>query len=188
MTTQQPLSRHNPAPSPPSCPKPRQRRKKSTDPFLNLSSTPAHSHIPPASPHSQAPEQQESPLTRILVSPLLMTSFVLSLFLVNRRDRQRRAAAHPSPSSASASLASYFSPRAWLDPEPYQDPASTAWRRRADARADEKGWFLTKKHRAMTRLEVGDALEMRGSVIKGMVAAAVVLVVGAVVADRKSVV
>lgn len=43
---------------------------------------------------------------------------------------------------------------------------------------------MTKKHRAMTRLEVGDALEMRGSVIKGMVAAAVVLVVGAVVAIR----
>jgi hypothetical protein len=113
-----------------------------------------------------------------------MTSFLLSLFLVNRRDRQRRAAAHPSPSSASASLASYLSPRAWLDPEPYQDPASTAWPRRAGARADEKGWFLTKKHRAMTRLEVGDALEMRGSVIKGMVAAAVVLVVGMVVAIR----
>jgi len=36
----------------------------------------------------------------------------------------------------------------------------------------------------MTRLEVGDALEMRGSVIKGMVAAAVVLVVGAAVAIR----
>ena len=112
-----------------------------------------------------------------------MTSFLLSLFLVNRRDRQRRAAAHPSPSSASASLASYLSPRAWLDPEPYQDPASTAWRR-AGARADEKSWFLTKKHRAMTRLEVGDALEMRGSVIKGMVAAAVLLVVGAVIAIR----
>ena len=115
-----------------------------------------------------------------------MTSFLLSLFLVNRRDRQRRAAAHPSSSSASASasLASYFSPRAWLDPEPYRDSASTAWRRRAGGRADEKGWFLTKKHRAMARLEVGDALEMRGSVIKGMVAAAVVLVVGAVVAIR----
>ena len=112
-----------------------------------------------------------------------MTSFLLSLFLVNRRDRQRRAAAHPSP-SASASLTSYLSPRAWLDPEPYQDPASTAWPRRVGARADEKGWFLTKKHRAMTRLEVGDALEMRGSVIKGMVAAAVVLVVGMVVAIR----
>ena len=114
-----------------------------------------------------------------------MTSFLLSLFLVNRRDRQRRAAAHPSSSaSASASLASYFSPRAWLDPEPYRDSASTAWRRRAGARADEKGWFLTKKHRAMARLEVGDALEMRGSVIKGMVAAAVVLVVSVVVAIR----
>ena len=110
-----------------------------------------------------------------------MTSFLLSLFLVNRRDRQRRAAAHPS---ASASLTSYFSPRAWLGPEPYQDPASTAWRRHAGGQANEKGWFLTKKHRAMTQLEVGDALEMRGSVIKGMVAAAVVLVVGVVVAIR----
>ncbi|OCL11585.1 hypothetical protein AOQ84DRAFT_185675 [Glonium stellatum] len=163
---------HLPPSPPPSPPKSRQRRKKSTDPFLNLSSTPVRSPSPPSSPRCQSPEHRESLLKQILLTPLLMTSFLLSLFLINRRDRQRRHNHHSSSSSSLHTYFSYLSPRAWLGPEPYRDPG------RGEGEKGEEQWFLTKKHRAMTRLEVGDALELREGVVRGMVAVAVAGVVG----------
>lgn len=129
---------------------------------------------------------------KILLTPLLFTSFLLSLFLVNRSDRARRHALHQH-SSTRQYLLSYFSPTAWLNPEPYQDPSSSSWKTtntsthvephsalnpeklQKEAKAEKnRSWHLNKKIRRMTKLEVHDAFEMRGRVIVGMVVTMVV--------------
>ncbi|KAF2740521.1 hypothetical protein EJ04DRAFT_508035 [Polyplosphaeria fusca] len=173
----------SPQPSPP-----RKRPKKhNQDPFFDLSNIPLTSPIPPSSPNHAQQDSQDTPdppdslITRAILTPLYMTSFLISLFLINRSSRARRTASHPSQTS----FLSYFSPRVYLDPEPYQDPLSSTWERRGSTShvephpfvGDEKkrGWHLHKKIRKVARLEIGDAFEMRRHVVVMMVGAAVLL-------------
>jgi hypothetical protein len=119
-----------------------------------------------------------TPLTlplKILLTPLLFTSFLLSLFLVNHHNRSRRTAAHPSSSS---SLFASFVPARWLDPEPYQNQADSTWSQRAvghdgsmdgGAAGSRKRWHFNDKIRKMARLEVTDAFEIRYLVMASMV-------------------
>ncbi|KAF1945460.1 hypothetical protein EJ02DRAFT_44728 [Clathrospora elynae] len=170
----------SPPPSPP--PSTRRRLKKRSDPFEQLAQTPI-----PARPSSLANEledDQESLLTRIIFTPVLFVSFILSLFLVNYRNRARRAEAH----SSQYTILKYLAPSAWLDPEPYQNPHDSTWGHRGSARHVEphdaigprddgqsksgkkKSWHLNKKIRKIAKMEVGDAFEMRGQIIVAMVA------------------
>jgi hypothetical protein len=106
------------------------------------------------------------------MTPLIVVSFVLSLVVVDHRNRARRvSAANNNDSSWTASL------RNWLDPEPYQDPSDSTWGHSANPVDDKHGkdsdvpqperkrWFTRKKHRKMAKLQLTDALEMRGSVM-----------------------
>jgi hypothetical protein len=102
------------------------------------------------------------------MTPLVFTSFILSLLLVDRRYRTWRLSEHPPPNST---FWSRISLRSWLDPEPYQDPTDTTWQNSSD---DNKGhvphpnrakWFMQKKHRKVTRLEVSEAFDMSGRVM-----------------------
>jgi len=176
-------NQHLPPSPPPSPPSTRRRhKKKKSDPFEELATTPIPSL--PSSPANELNDDQESLLTRIILTPVLFISFLLSLFLVNYRNRARRTEAH----SPGFSLLTYLAPSSWLDPEPYQDPDDSTWGRRGtighvephDAigpRPDEPGeekpkqrkkkksWHLNRKIRKMAKLEIGDALEMRGRMI-----------------------
>jgi hypothetical protein len=117
---------------------------------------------------------------------VLFISFILSLSFVNLRDRAHRTYAH-----SSASFLTYLYPSTWLDLEPYQDPDDATWGRGASTahvepndaigpkpsvppveggKKRKKSWHLNKKIRKMAKLEIGDALEMRGKVIVGMLA------------------
>ncbi|KAF2199822.1 hypothetical protein GQ43DRAFT_442149 [Delitschia confertaspora ATCC 74209] len=198
-------------PSPPnSLPTVHQRRQKSKesqeDPFWSLPTTPLPS--PPSSEsdplHSQIPESEESLFTRSVINPVLFLSFLFSLCFVNWRDRVRRT-------RHNSKVLSYFWPTTWIAPEPYQDPSSSAWGRRdsvlslngsggghvepegvlKNAGRKEKGtgeegkrWYLHRKIRKVSKLEIGDALEMRGRVIVGMVVGVVMMLVGVVVSLR----
>lgn len=64
--------------------------------------------------------------------------------------------------------------RNWLDPEPYQNPTDSRWRQSSAAgdgvqgsvpRPERTRWFTHKKHRKMAKLQLSDALEMRGAVM-----------------------
>jgi hypothetical protein len=131
-------------------------------------------------------------LTKLLWTPLYMTSFLLSLFLANYLDRSRRA----QSSNSESRLWVFFSPSSWLDPEPYQDPGTGSWRTvRRDSvmeqphmrgghggpmeeeRRQGKSWYIRKKHRAVMRMEIGDAFEGQGKI---MVMLGVALVLGTV--------
>ncbi|ORY11217.1 hypothetical protein BCR34DRAFT_588040 [Clohesyomyces aquaticus] len=133
MATLEDHPRHPPSP-PPSPPRQRKHKKKKYDPFFELAATSVASPSVPSSPAADPDEPQESIVTRIIISPLLFTSFLLSLFLINRRDRVRRTNSHAtstSTSTSTTSLLSYFSLTSslWVDPEPYQDPDSSTWSR-----------------------------------------------------------
>lgn len=118
------------------------------------------------------------------MTPVLFTSFIFSLFLVNRRTRAYRVAEHPQ--SGSSSWWTRFSPWKWIDPEPYQDPSDSTW---LDANASkpqgsngsvpgvdgqaelDKGkrkrnrWAVGKKHRKVAKLELSEAFDMRWKIM-----------------------
>ncbi|KAJ4988334.1 hypothetical protein SVAN01_06112 [Stagonosporopsis vannaccii] len=188
-------------PSPPPSPPPaRRRRKHHDDEFAKLAATPL-----PSPTLSAAFDEEETPeplWKRIVLTPILFTSFLLSLFLVNAQNRARRTAAHTPPSS----YLTYLFPSSWLDPEPYQEHTDSTWGRRGaaghvepndaiapkdgqlDGTGESKGnegrkkrkqsWHLHKKIRKVARLEVGDAFESQGRVIVLMGAALVFSMIG----------
>lgn len=102
-----------------------------------------------------------------------MVTFIISLFLVDQQQRQWRLSQHASgPESAWHRLSAWTS-----GPEPYQDSGSGAWGHRAAAdrpaagrTASFQGWYARKKHRAVAKLEMSDAFEMRGRVLVALLA------------------
>lgn len=174
--------RQNLPPSPPLSPvSTRRRHKKKLDPFEKLALTPIPS--PPSSP-TNGPIDHESVLTKIILTPVLFISFILSLFFVNYRNRASRTNAHSSPS-----LIAYLYPSAWIDPEPYRDPGDSTWGRggsngqveqhaisgqkkgeqREGGKKKSRSWHLNKKISKVAKMEIGDAFQMRGRIILGMV-------------------
>ncbi|KAK5240749.1 hypothetical protein LTR16_010220, partial [Cryomyces antarcticus] len=73
-----------------------------------------------------------------------------------------------------SSLWSRLSPRAWIDPEPYQDPTDSTWQQNqpGDVPGGKRTWYSHKKHRKMMKLELTDAFEMRGRMIAMIISAA----------------
>jgi hypothetical protein len=159
--------------------------KKKSDPFLDLPITPAQSPSPQRSPrdspqsidrnsHSETPDSLYSTL---ILAPLLFTSFLLSLFLVDRQNRAYRVSAHPSSSSAAGAWLSRIAPSKWWDPEPYEivyDESAAG-----SAKPRKQPWYIKKKHRKIAKFEVNEAFELRTRVIVSMVVIMLALVIGA---------
>ncbi|PVH97792.1 hypothetical protein DM02DRAFT_67328 [Periconia macrospinosa] len=153
----------SPPPSPPK-PRPRSRVKKHhhRDPFFDLDDASATSNpsspLTSSPPPSQENAQQEPLLVRIILTPVLFTSFLISLFLVNRSDRIRRirrsntSSRANSSSSGSSLFARYLSPWSWLnlDPEPYQDD---------DGDRSDDGLNKRKQRRDSQHAEIDAVLE-----------------------------
>ncbi|KAF2092810.1 hypothetical protein NA57DRAFT_62121 [Rhizodiscina lignyota] len=175
-------------------PLPHRHHHRKSDPFNN---------IPPLRPSSSesslACEECEKEATpdslwqRIIISPLLFTSFLISLCLVERRDRAWRVSQQYS--RANSSIWSRFSPSNWIDPEPYQDPANATWQKddagqnatrnpatdgSAHKPVNKKSWFTRKKHRKMAKVQLEDAWEGIGRVEVWIVSAGVIVVGGTV--------
>lgn len=100
-----------------------------------------------------------------------MVTFIISLFLVDRQQRQWRLSQR---ASNNASHWSYF------HPDPYQSSGSSAWShknndnsavRPAVKHTDSfQGWYARKKKGAIAKLEIGDAFEMRKRVLVALLA------------------
>ncbi|KAI9695773.1 MAG: hypothetical protein M1820_008445 [Bogoriella megaspora] len=153
----------SPSPAPRSRSRP---KKKPSDPFLELPLTPTHSPSPQlspeASPEPGASQQTDSIFSHLILSPLLFTSFLLSLFLVDRDNRAYRVSQHSSASSFFHRIL----PSEWWDPEPYET-GNHGSNRGADER--KKPWYIKKKHRQVAKLEVTDAFELRTRVLFVMI-------------------
>lgn len=96
-----------------------------------------------------------------------MITFLLSLFLVDRQQRQWRLSQRaPGPASFWRRLTGLPA----LDPQPYapdQDPDSSAWQ--STNHQGERA-AIRKKHRAIAKLEIEDAFKMRGRVLVALIA------------------
>lgn len=104
-----------------------------------------------------------------------MVSFLLSLFYVDYQQRSWRLSQHPAASPES--LWTRLTHPSWLDPQPYQDPINSTWNCDSRGAAPQmvpepahQGWYSRKKHRAMAKLEISDALEMRKTVVFALAA------------------
>lgn len=164
--------------TPPSPPAARRRHKKTRskqlDPFLQLGhpADQAIVQVPPLTPPDKTEDSDEPLYKRIILTPFLFTSFLISLFLVDTQNAISR-----TRDSTLFSL---------LSPEPYQDPSDSRWDRRdsttpyrpldvinPDQRLDKekrkrKSWHLHRKITKIARLEINDAFEMRGKVMVAM--------------------
>jgi hypothetical protein len=95
-----------------------------------------------------------------------MVTFLISLSLVDRQNRHWRLSQHassPKPAWGGTHWSNFH-------PEPYQDADSSAWGHSTASRPEPRrtgsfqGWYARKKKGAIAKLEIGDALEMRGRV------------------------
>jgi hypothetical protein len=94
-----------------------------------------------------------------------MVTFIVSLFLVDRQNRQWRLSQH-----ASSPKPAWGTQWSKLHPEPYQNASSSAWGHSSSSRPEPRrigsfqGWYARRKKGALAKLEIGDAFEMRGRV------------------------
>nr|POE63192.1 hypothetical protein CFP56_04095 [Quercus suber] len=149
----------------------RQKSKgqRDADPFLNLPDDPVEL------PQAFAVSENEGPGERHSDSLLA--------------DRERRASQHGSKGSV-------FSRWSWRGPEPYQTFTMMPVEQHGATR-DSKlafdpptrapsfhGWYTRKKHRAMARLEISDAVEMRSRVIVSLLGWTALAVLAFIYAGR----
>ncbi|KAF2084134.1 hypothetical protein K490DRAFT_59846 [Saccharata proteae CBS 121410] len=113
-----------------------------------------------ATPHSS----NTTATTQLVLTPLLFTSFLLSLFLVDRRNRAYRRAQHPSSTARSSSRPSW-SLTQWLDPEPYAYFTAPHATSTTPTEKHVRRYAIGKKHRAIWGLELDQAFELRGRVV-----------------------
>ena len=103
-----------------------------------------------------------------------MITFILSLSYIDYGQRQWRLSQRPP--SAHETFWSRLTSWSWLEPEPYQDPGDTAWTHDGSSAAQNSsdnsfhGWYTRKKHRAIAKMELSDAFEMRGRVLLAIIA------------------
>ena len=117
-----------------------------------------------------------------------MVSFLVSLFVVDRQQRQWRLSQH---SSGSDSI--WFRLTHWslANPEPYQDFTDATWKHKGSAAAQSypetvfNGWYTRKKHRAVAKMEITDAFEMRGRVIAALLTWSILGVLALAYAGRR---
>ncbi|KAF1987787.1 hypothetical protein K402DRAFT_329991 [Aulographum hederae CBS 113979] len=186
----------------PSSPRKNHRKHLEKDPFMTLPldkitipqlSAPSSNAGDAEGEQQDGPEQSEdmySTITRVVMTPLLFTSFLISLLFVDHKHRAYRASEHPSYPSEESSFWARLSPFSWLDPEPYQEPSDTSWQTDDSAgstRPVESGrrgslgrkWFHRKKHRGVAKMEIAEAFEVRERVMV-MLIAGVLMCAGAV--------
>ncbi|KAK0882160.1 hypothetical protein LTR87_004115 [Friedmanniomyces endolithicus] len=148
------------------------RHKKASDPFLELDDNNAVQLPDPPSRTAIGMSMSRQLLVDLLLTPINMVVLLLSLFLVDHKQRQWRLSQH---ASSPTSLWARLSP---LGAEPYQDShdrraVSGGASVRTYASASDgsfTGWYRRTKHRSMAKLDLSDALEMRGRVLVALVA------------------
>lgn len=120
--------------------------------------------------------------------PLNMITFVLSLSIIDYRQRQWRLSQRATDHDSLWFRLTHWS---WLHPEPYQDFRDSAWKHtdktsfQTPPNADFQGWYTQKKHRALTEMEVSDAFEMKGTVLVALLAWTAVAAFGMTFAAKR---
>ncbi|MCJ1258370.1 hypothetical protein MMC24_006203 [Lignoscripta atroalba] len=122
----------------------------------------AHSPRSSTSP-SPSPSSRDSPdslLSRLVFTPLLFISFLLSLLLIDNRNHNSVTRHHSPPNESPASILG------WI--------FGLRWKNRDNNKGHQEAWFWRAKHRRMARMEFSEAFEIRKLVLVGLVLGAVV--------------
>ena len=108
--------------------------------------------------------------------------------MVDRQQRQWRLSQHAQGSESFWFRLTHWS---WLNPEPYQDSRDGTWKHNPNVAGQNApdaffpGWYTRKKHRAMAKIEFGDAFEMRRRVVFALLAWAVLGLFAFIYAARR---
>lgn len=153
--------------------------KRASDPFLELPDPDSDASSTNASAEGVASQSHsKSAFTDLLLTPILMISFLLSLDFVDRNNQAWRASQRYT---SSRSFWSFFN-----SPQPYQDPRETTWKHSnvpggqtgalpgSVPGSSRKATRPQRTTRKIAKLEISDALEMRGTMIAAMCIWAVV--------------
>lgn len=122
-------------------------------------------------------------LYQLVVAPLSMISFLLSLFVIDQRNQTWRMAQHSNPETIWARLSSFFFFPPQSQPYP-ADGRSEARQKGTWSDDSHASWYLHTKRRAMAKLEISDAFELRGRVVVALFVAMLLLIVSAVYGMR----
>ncbi|KAM0722051.1 hypothetical protein Q7P37_002977 [Cladosporium fusiforme] len=159
----------------------RHTRNKKSDPFLELSNDVVNlteqpiPRRPNGDDNNGDVDQGNSMLADLVLTPLNMVTFIISLILVDEQERRWRL----SQRADSASFWHRFTHWSESHWEPYQDAGTSAWGHRSQPAVEPAGhhptssfssWHYRRKKGAIARLEVGDALDMRGRVLVALIA------------------
>lgn len=101
-----------------------------------------------------------------------MISFLLSLALIDHRNRTYRVQQHTYAQSSVFGRMKQALSSPWRDSEPYVDMYSAAQGAGSEStgedlekRKEKERWTMKKKHRKMMKMEIKDALVMRIRVV-----------------------
>ncbi|KAI5358444.1 hypothetical protein Slin15195_G108930 [Septoria linicola] len=126
-------------------------RNKKQDPFLELPDDVVKQTTQASAPYPSEDGHSSSLIADLIFTPLSVISFILSLLVVERQQRQWRYQNHAQPSQATSG--SWFT-----SPEPYQDASGATWHPR-----------LSWRRRGIAKVQINEVLEMRGRVVLSIV-------------------
>ncbi|TKX20340.1 hypothetical protein C1H76_7494 [Elsinoe australis] len=181
-------------------PSPRKRRHHSPDPLQRVDTSTLSTFS--TSPASSS--ESDTLWTRTVRNPIAFVSFLFSLSYVDWRERAWRVAQRGQSGGLAESLWGWLSVWNWGEARPWQDESDSTWgvggadgageERRGEGGAGRVGggtamkgeaeygrqgsWPIRKKLRKMAKLEVGDALEIRGVFTALVLAGLVGVVIG----------
>ncbi|KAF2168926.1 hypothetical protein M409DRAFT_52910 [Zasmidium cellare ATCC 36951] len=150
--------------------RPHSRNKKS-DPFWNLSEDALKMPVQPSPSTNEVSgtSQSESLIADLILTPINVISFILSLLVVERQQRQWRLSQH-APRHEASTWAQF----GFHNPEPYQESTETTWHPR-----------LSWKRRGIAKQQMRDVFDMRGRVILALVAWTLLGIVAVAYAFRR---
>jgi hypothetical protein len=92
----------------------------------------------------------------VVLTPIYLLSYLFSLLWVSRLNNSRRAALATSPEDSFPN-----------DKTHHQNSDTGTWHTQDGG--GSQGWFVSKKHRMVTGMEMAEAEEVRGVVMGGIV-------------------
>ncbi|KAB8302084.1 hypothetical protein EYC80_005535 [Monilinia laxa] len=133
----------------------------------------------PASPtFPEAPK--ESAVVRFIIAPITFISFLISLFLIDRRNSSLRLHQHSQPRTYPNTFfgrIKEFLHKLVFKPQPYAYIKSPYRGQNAegDKQREEEPWHWRTKQKKMMKMEVSDAFKLRQWVLVGMAVVATML-------------
>ncbi|ESZ96263.1 hypothetical protein SBOR_3318 [Sclerotinia borealis F-4128] len=144
--------------------------------------SPALSPSPSPPPTFHSPILPEAPKESavLIIAPITFISFIISLFLIDRRNSSLRIHQHSEPRTYPDTFLGRiqgYLHRLIFKPQPYAYVKSPYRDQNAegDRKREQEPWHWHTKQKKMMKMEVSDAFKLRQWVVVGMAVVAVVM-------------